>query len=49
MGKRIIYIILGLIIAMIVIVESFSNTGITGKAQVIEKKIVHKIDEVFGD
>jgi len=49
MGKKLIYLILGLIVAIIVIAECFAGTHIKSQANQIEKKITHKIDRVFKD
>jgi len=47
MGKKIIYVILGLIVAIVVIVECFSNTYVKTQTTQIEKKINEKLDQVF--
>jgi len=49
MGKKLIYVILGLIVAIIVIAECFAGTHITSQADQIEKKITQKIERVFKD
>ncbi len=49
MGKKLIYVILGLIVAIIVIAECFAGTHIRSQANQIEKKISHKIEKVFED
>jgi len=49
MGKKKIYVILGLIVAFIVIADCLSNTGVKDQAQSIEHKISHKIDQVFNN
>ena len=49
MGKKLIYVILGLIVAIIVIVEIFAGTHIKSQANQIEKKITQKIEKVFED
>ena len=49
MGKKIIYVILGLIVAIIIIAECFAGTAIESQANQIEKKITRKIDRVFKD
>ena len=47
MGKKLIYVILGLIVALIVIAECFAGTHIKSQASQIEKKINRKIERVF--
>ena len=47
MGKKILYMILGLIVAIIVIAECFSNNYVKTNAIKIEEKVSHKIVEVF--
>lgn len=49
MGKKIIYVILGLIVAIIVIAECFAGTRIKSQANRIEEKITQKIERVFED
>jgi len=49
MGKKLIYVILGLIVAIIVIAECFAGTHIKTRANQIEKKITQKIEKVFED
>ena len=49
MGKKLIYVILGLIVAIIVIAECFAGTRIKSQANQIEKNINHKIEKVFKD
>jgi hypothetical protein len=49
MGKKIIYVILGLIVAIIVIAECFAGTHIKPQANQIGKKITQKIEKVFED
>jgi len=49
MGKKLIYVILGLIVAIIIIAECFAGTTIKSQANHIEKKITQKIDRVFKD
>jgi hypothetical protein len=47
MGKKVIYVILGLIVAIVVIVECFSNTYVKTHTSQIEQKIHKKLDQVF--
>lgn len=47
MGKKILYVILGMIVAIIVIAKSFSNANIKAQTTQIEQKITQKIDRVF--
>lgn len=47
MGKKLIYVILGLIVAIIVIAECFAGTHIKSQANQIETKISQKIERVF--
>jgi len=49
MGRKLIYVILGLIVAIIVIAECFAGTHIKSKANQIEKKITQRIEKVFQD
>ena len=49
MGKKLIYVILGLIVAIIVIAECFAGTHIKSQANQIEKKITQRIEKVFED
>jgi hypothetical protein len=49
MGKKIFYMILGLIIAIVVIAECFSSTAVKTHAHQIEKNISRKIEKVFGN
>ena len=49
MGKKLIYVILGLIVAIIVIAECFAGSRIKSQANQIEKKIAHKIEKAFED
>jgi hypothetical protein len=49
MGKKKIYVILGLIVAFIVIADCLSNTSIKNQALSIEHKISHQIDQVFNN
>ena len=49
MGKKIIYVILGLIVAIMIIAECFAGTAIKSHANHIEKKITQKIDRVLKD
>ena len=49
MGKKLIYVILGLIVAIIIIAECFVGTAIKSQANQIEKKITQKLDRVFKD
>lgn len=49
MGKKLIYVILGLIVAIIVIAECFAGTHIKSQANHIEQKITKKIEKVFED
>ena len=47
MEKKILYMILGMIVAIIVIAECFSNPDIKTQAYNLEAKVSHKIVEVF--
>lgn len=47
MGRKIIYVILGLIVAFMIIAECFAETAIKSHANQIEKKITQKIDRVL--
>jgi hypothetical protein len=47
MGKKLIYVILGLIVAIIVIAECFAGKHIKSQANQIEKKITQSIEKVF--
>ena len=49
MGKKLIYVILDLIVAIIILAECFAGTTIKFQANQIEKKIAHKIDDVFNE
>jgi len=49
MAKKIIFVILGLIVAMIVIAECFSNAQVKSHASKIERKIAREIDNVWKD
>jgi hypothetical protein len=47
MVKKIVFIVLGLIVAIVVIAECFSNTSIQTRTDHLENKISQKIDQVF--
>jgi len=47
MGKKLLYMILGLIVAIIVIAECFSNNYVKTNAIKIEEKVSQKIEKVL--
>lgn len=47
MGKKVLYVILGMIVAMIVIAECFSNSYLQTQTDNIEKKISQKVEKVL--
>jgi len=49
MGKKILYMILGLIVAIIVIAECFSNTYVNDQPAQTEGKVTQKIDHLFNE
>ncbi|MFN2128625.1 MAG: hypothetical protein ACK2TU_12275 [Anaerolineales bacterium] len=49
MNKKVLYVILGLIVAVIVIAQCLSNPYIKTQAHQIEKKISYKIGRVMND
>jgi hypothetical protein len=49
MGKKLLYVGLGLIVALIAIVKVFSNTHVKNQTTQIEEKVTQKIDHLFND
>ena len=47
MGKKVVYVIIGLIVAIILIAVSFSNTPVKKYALLIESRISQKIETAF--
>ncbi len=47
MGKKLLYVILGMIVAIIVIAECFSNSYVQTQTDIIEKNISQKVEKVL--